>query len=159
MLSGSTSSFKIREAEVEDIVQIQSVRHAVRENVLSDPGLVSDEDCKEYITKRGKGWVCEWEDKVVGFSIVDLIDHNVWALFVRPEFEKQGIGRRLFDTMIGWYFEQSHHNLWLSTSPGTRAEQFYRRAGWKDVGTQGPVEIRFELSYNQWSGQNNNQTT
>jgi len=47
-----------REAIVSDIPQIQVVRHAVKENVLSNPALVTDHDCKEFITERGKGWVC-----------------------------------------------------------------------------------------------------
>lgn len=40
----------IREAEIRDIQQIQIVRNAVKENTLSDPSLVSDEDCREFIT-------------------------------------------------------------------------------------------------------------
>jgi hypothetical protein len=39
-----------REALPEDIPQIQIVRHSVKENVLSNPALVTDDDCKEYIT-------------------------------------------------------------------------------------------------------------
>ncbi len=49
----------LREARIEDIPQIQRVRNSVKENILSDPSLVSDADCEEYITKRGKGWVYE----------------------------------------------------------------------------------------------------
>ena len=47
----------IREAKIEDIPQIQWVRNAVKENMLSDPGLVTDDDCRLFITERGKGWV------------------------------------------------------------------------------------------------------
>ena len=42
-----------REAVVADIPQIQIVRHAVKENVLSNPGLVTDKDCEIYLTQRG----------------------------------------------------------------------------------------------------------
>ena len=56
-----------REACIEDIPQIQIVRHSVKENVLSDPALVTDEDCKEFLTIRGKGWVCEIDGTIVGF--------------------------------------------------------------------------------------------
>jgi hypothetical protein len=37
-------------------------------------------------------------------------------------------------------------NVWLSTSPGTRAEQFYRKAGWKETGIYGKGEIKFEMT-------------
>jgi hypothetical protein len=38
-----------REAEINDIPQIQVVRHAVKENVLSNPALVTDDDCREFL--------------------------------------------------------------------------------------------------------------
>ncbi len=76
-----------REATLQDIPQIQIVRHAVKENVLSDPGLVTDKDCANYLINRGKGWVCELNGQIVGFSIADLSDNNIWALFVDPQFE------------------------------------------------------------------------
>ncbi len=140
----------IREATVHDIRQIQFVRHAVRENRLSDPALVTDEDCKEFITRRGKGWVCEINAEIIGFSIADLQDHNVWALFLRPEFEGRGIGRKLHDIMLDWYFKQTQKTIWLGTAPGTRAESFYRKAGWTQAGRHGQGEVKFEMTYQDW---------
>ena len=140
-----------REAEIKDIPAIQVVRHAVIENRLSDPGLVTDKDCEEYITIRGKGWVCESEGNIVGFAIADLFDHNIWALFVSPQFEKKGIGKNLQDLMLDWYFSQTRETVWLGTAPGTRAEKFYRSSGWTDKGMRPNGEIRFELSFEDWS--------
>jgi GNAT superfamily N-acetyltransferase len=140
----------IRPAEIDDIKQIQFVRNSVTENALSNPNLVTDEDCAEFITKRGKGWISEIDNEIIGFSIVDLTDKNVWALFLRPEFEKQGIGRKLHDIMLEWYFEQTKTNIWLGTSPKTRAEKFYRKAGWTESGTHGKGEIKFEMTYENW---------
>jgi hypothetical protein len=54
--------------------------------LLSDPALVTDKDCEDYLTQKGKGWVCVIENRLVGFSIVDLEDKNIWALFVHPDF-------------------------------------------------------------------------
>lgn len=141
-----------REATVGDIAQIQIVRNSVKENVLSNPALVTDKDCEDYITRRGRGWVCIIEDRVVGFSIVDLLDHNVWALFIEPGFEGKGIGRKLHDDMLNWYFAQTDSTIWLGTSPRTRAEKFYRAAGWKEVGLHGKGEIKFEMNANAWKG-------
>ena len=44
-----------REANIDDIKQIQIVRNSVTENTLSNPELVTDKDCEEFITQRGKG--------------------------------------------------------------------------------------------------------
>ena len=141
---------KIREAELKDIVQIQVVRNLVKENRLSDPGLVPDSDVEDYMTRRGKGWVCEINDEVVGFAIADLVDNNIWALFIHPDFERIGIGKKLHDEMMNWYFSKTDKTVWLATSPGTRAELFYRKAGWKEVGLHGKGEIKFEMTKNDW---------
>ncbi len=147
----------IREATINDIQQIQIVRHSVVENILSNPDLVTDGDCKEFITVRGNGWVCEVNNTIVGFSIADLKDNNIWALFVSLEFEKQGIGKKLHDIMLNWYFDQTKKNVWLGTSPNTRAEAFYRKAGWREVGTHGEDEIKFEMSFEDWKARNSMQ--
>jgi len=140
----------VREAKVDDIKQIQIVRNSVTENTLSDPNLVTDEACEEFITARGKGWVCEIAEQVVGFAVVDLKENNVWALFLDPKFEKKGIGQQLHKVMLDWYFAQTKEKLWLGTSPNTRAEQFYIKAGWTAVGRHGTKEIKFEMTYNDW---------
>lgn len=46
---------QIREATINDINQIQIIRNSVKENILSNPNLVTDADCIEFITIRGKG--------------------------------------------------------------------------------------------------------
>ena len=140
----------IRVAEIKDISQIQVVRNLVKENRLSDPALVPDSDVEDYITRRGKGWVCEINGQVVGFAIADLVDNNIWALFIHPGFEKLGIGKKLHDKMMNWYFSQTDKTVWLGTSPKTRAELFYRKAGWKEVGVHGKGEIKFGMTKDEW---------
>lgn len=140
-----------REATLNDISQIQIVRHSVKENILSNPELVTNGDCALFLAVRGKGWVCEIDNAVVGFAIADLKERNIWALFIKPEFEKQGIGKRLHDMMLDWYFQQTKDTVWLGTSPNTRAESFYRKAGWIETGTHGKGEIKFEMSYSKWN--------
>jgi GNAT superfamily N-acetyltransferase len=140
-----------REANIEDIGQMQVVRNAVKENVLSDPALVPDKDVEEFITKRGKGWVCEIENVIAGFAIADLVENNVWALFIHPDFEAKGIGKQLHRIMMDWYFVQTQENIWLGTAPDSRAEKFYRMQGWTEVGVHGKGEIKFEMSFGDWA--------
>ena len=139
-----------REAKIEDIGQIQFVRNSVSENTLSDPGLVTDQDCEEFITERGKGWVCVIDNRIVGFAIADLKERNVWALFLNPEHEGKGIGRHLHKIMLDWYFTQTKDTIWLGTAFNTRAELFYRKAGWIEAGNNGTKEIKFEMTFEQW---------
>lgn len=140
-----------REAQVSDIPQIQFVRNAVKENRLSDPSLVPDQDVEEYISNRGRGWVCEAGNRIMGFAIADIVANNIWALFIHPDHEARGIGKKLHRMMLDWYFLQTKETVWLGTEPNSRAEKFYRLQGWKEAGVHGKGEIRFEMDYETWS--------
>ena len=142
-----------REASTTDIPQMNIVRWAVKENRLSNPALVTEKDYREFLTQRGKGWVCEIDKTIAGFAIADLKENNIWALFVDPAHEKKGIGKKLHDMMLDWYFGQTQKTVWLGTSPDTRAEQFYRMQGWNETGKHPNGEVLFEYSYLQWKKQ------
>lgn len=141
---------QFRQAFVSDIPQMQVIRNSVKENVLSNPALVTTEDYKVYITKRGKGWVCEINEVIVGFAIADLDEDNIWALFVHPDYEMKGIGKQLHQLMMNWYFDSGKGSVWLSTAPDSRADKFYRKAGWIPVGITGSGEIKFEMTASTW---------
>jgi len=145
-----------RDAKLEDIPEMRVVRNSVKENALSNPGLVTFHDYENFLTKRGKGWACEIDNRIVGFAIVDMVDHNVWALFVDPGFEARGIGKKLHDSMLDWYFTQTNTTLWLGTAPNTRAEKFYRTNGWREVGVHGKGEVKFEMTEKDWLEIRNN---
>ncbi len=134
----------LRQASRSDIRCIQRVRHAVRENRLTSR-TISDDEVVHAIEVAGRGWVVEVDRTVVGFAIGNAQDGNIWALFIDPEHEGRGHGRRLHDTMVAWLWSRGLRRLWLSTEPGTRAQRFYSRAGWTDCGLLPSGELRFEL--------------
>jgi GNAT superfamily N-acetyltransferase len=142
--------YYIRQASEKDIDQIQWIRRAVKENILSNPELVSNEDCRIFITQRGRGWVAVSEELILGFAIADLEDDNIWALFVHPDHEKQRIGKQLHDAMLNWYFDRGKTWVWLSTDPATRAAGFYESQHWKRTGKLPNGEIKFEMTVGQW---------
>ena len=142
---------KFSEATKNDFPAMHRVRMSVRENVLSNPNLVTEKDYHTMMENGGKGWVCFKDDALVGFAIVDLQKRNIWALFVAPGFEDQGVGKQLQQMMLDWSFAQKGvDSLWLSTAPGTRAEQFYLKTGWQMTGLTASGEIRFEMRRDRW---------
>lgn len=144
------SDWIFREAVLADIPQIQVVRHLVKENTLSNPLLVTDEDVAIHLTRKGKGWVCVAGGTIIGFSIADLETNSIWALFVDPMYENQGIGKKLHRLMLNWYFSQTQQAAYLGTAPDTRAEEFYKRQGWIPVGFYGNGEVKFEMIAQNW---------
>ena len=140
-----------KEASISDIYQIQIVRNSVNENQLSNPALVTDADCEDFLFVRGKGWICEVDTIIVGFAIVDLQENNIWALFVTPANAEKGIGKKLHSIMLNWYFKQTQQTVWLGTAPNSRAEIFYTKQGWTKVGMHGNNEVKFEMTFNKWN--------
>ena len=144
VLDYTAMEIRLRQAVRADVPGIQRVRHSVRENVLVSRASIPDEEVIEFIERLGRGWVVVDErNEVLAFG--DARDGNIWALFVDPAFERRGYGRRLHEEMVAWLWSQGHTRLWLSTDPGTRAERFYRRAGWIDRGLLPSGERKFEL--------------
>ncbi|HSN70820.1 MAG TPA: GNAT family N-acetyltransferase [Steroidobacteraceae bacterium] len=135
----------MRQARRSDIPGIQRVRHAVRENRLTST-VITDADVADAIERTGRGWIIDVDDAVVGFAIGNAGNGNVWALFVDPEFEGLGFGRRLHDECIRWLFEASGpERLWLTTEPDTRAHRFYLQSGWREIERCANGEVMLEL--------------
>lgn len=109
------------------------IRLGVLENRLSDPSVVTEADYHAFMARDTKSWVCEVLGAMVGFVMVDAEKQNVWALFAAPEHKRRGIGRALHEVMLAWSFKRAQV-IRLSTAPNTRAEMFYRKAAYAEVG-------------------------
>jgi GNAT superfamily N-acetyltransferase len=120
----------LRIARREDIAAMHLVRTAVRENRLTS-SVITEQDYIPAIEATGRGWVIDVNGTIVAFAIGNEQTGNIWALFVHPDHERREYGRRLHDVMVSWLFSRGLKSLWLSTTPNTRAEHFYKEAGWR----------------------------
>ena len=134
-----------REANTEDIPALSEIRLSVRENVLSDPRKVTTEMYAAYLGVLGKGWLCEVDGEVVGFSVSSLRDASIWALFVKPGYEGRGIGTGLLRLATDWLFEMGAASIILSTDANTRADRLYERQGWKRGEMRADGEVGYRL--------------
>ena len=132
-----------REATIGDIPALSEIRLSVRQNVLSDPRKVTPEMYADYLSVSGKGWLCEIDGEVVGFSVASLGDASIWALFVKPGYEGRGIGTRLLKLATGWLFDMGASSICLSTEAGTRADRMYESQGWR----RGEIKPGGEVGY------------
>jgi GNAT superfamily N-acetyltransferase len=123
----------LREATRDDVLSMHRVRLSVTENRLTSVPL-HPADYVAAIEQTGRGWVIDCQGEIVAFAVGDATSGSVWALFVHPDHERRGHGRRLHDTMIEWLFAGRLDCVRLTTEPGTRAERFYRAAGWQSDG-------------------------
>lgn len=91
----------LRQASRADIVAIHEVRMSVRENQLTR-SVISERDYIDHLETIGRGWVIEVADRIVAVVVGNTRNGNIWGLFVHPEFERRGFGRRLLDTAVDW---------------------------------------------------------
>jgi predicted acetyltransferase len=142
---GSSPMLSIREMQVGDIGRCIWVRTQTRENRWSLEALrkggVTEESVATRLQVSHKGWVCEeegQEGQIVGFSMGDRSNGELWVVAVLPEYEGRGIGRRLVEAAQDWLHACGWEEIWLWTSPNTatRAYRLYRRLGWQDCGVK-----------------------
>jgi GNAT superfamily N-acetyltransferase len=135
---------ELRQATRADIPGMHRVRLAVRENRPTSSA-ITEADYIPAIEVTGRGWVIDEGGDVRGFAVGHAITGNIWALFVHPLHEGRGFGRQLHDAMVAWLFAQGLLRLTLGTQPGTRAQRFYERAGWRFTGPSERGEVAYEL--------------
>ena len=129
----------IRPGTVDDFDQIVVVRTSVRENHLSVEQMASFGITPKSISARLNDgslgcWVADIDGRIVGFSMAERDTASVFALFVLPEEEGKGHGSKLLEAVENWLRGLGHRAAHLSTEPGTRAFEFYRRKGWVETG-------------------------
>jgi len=120
-----------RQAVFTDIPQMIRIRLAVTENVLRDPTRITLQMYADFLEKDGRGWVALVDGEIVAFSYANRIDGSIWALFVDPRFEGQGLGKQLLSLATDWLLSLGFRRVTLSTGTHTRAAQFYVRLGWR----------------------------
>jgi GNAT superfamily N-acetyltransferase len=134
----------IRQARDSDVPELMRIRASVRENVLSDPAKVPASLVCEFIRHSGI-WLWEEHGAVLGFTAADTRDGTIWALFVDPIAEGRGIARALLPKALDDLRTQGWGQARLTTECGSRAEDFYRRFGWRDDGLSPTGERIFLL--------------
>jgi len=122
-----------------------AIRASVRENRLADPSRVTSADIVWFVN-HGPIHVWQEADAVQGFAAGDPRDGSIWALFVDPSFEGQGIGQALMNVACASLRQAGHRVATLRTGAGTRAEKFYVRNGWTAQGLDARGETIFTKS-------------
>jgi GNAT superfamily N-acetyltransferase len=99
---------------------------------------------EDFLVKDGCGWVARIDGVTVAFSYANRTDGSIWALFVHPEHEGRGLGKRLLELATDWLFALGFARITLETGAGTRADRFYASRGWTRIAS-GECEARYVL--------------
>lgn len=140
----------LRPASVSDVESLFDIRCSVIENHQSRDELatlgITTETVKEMIASGDYVTViAEVDQQPVGFTMAQISESYIFACFVRPDFEKQGIGRALMKAVEEGLRAAGVTQVWLSTgsAQSLRAIGFYRHLGWTDRGHLEDGQIKF----------------
>lgn len=129
---------KFREITLRDIPAIFEVRMATDENNFSYEELeghgITFESVEEKLKTTYKGWLCEMDNKVVGFVIADKKTAEIWVIAVLPEYINKGAGTKLLNLAEHWLISSGKQKFWLTTDTDKklRAYSFYLKNGWRE---------------------------
>lgn len=140
----------LRPATVDEVESLFGIRCSVTENHQSRDELailgVTVASIKEMIESGDYvTTIAEMDERPAGFTMAQISEGYIFACFVRPEFEGQGVGRALMDAAEEGLRRAGVKKAWLSTGPGQdlRAIGFYRHLGWGVTGYLEDGQIRF----------------
>ena len=139
----------IRIAVPSDMDAMARIRTSVRENHMSVEGMaavgITPASVLEMLATTSRGWMASIDQVPAGFAIANAAKATVFAMFVHPDYEGRGIGKRLLAETESWLFAQGCDEIWLDTGqePKIRAHGFYRRLGWILSGPSVPGELRY----------------
>ena len=71
-------------------------------------------------SERRPAWVCRIDGMLAGFSLADLDAQALVALCVHPDFERNGIGRRLHNRAVHWLFAEGVPTVSATAAPYTQ---------------------------------------
>ncbi len=142
----------IRVAQRADIEILFQIRTSVTENHQSREEIaalgITPASVAEMLQTDCRAWLAEQNGRGIGFAIANATEATIFELFVRPEYEGQGVGRALIQSAEAWMWEQGLTQIWLLTGNDLtlRAYGFYLHLGWMPVGVQADGEMKLAQS-------------
>ncbi|MCD9085737.1 GNAT family N-acetyltransferase [Stenotrophomonas sp. SY1] len=145
-------TFTVRPANASDVEALFDIRTSVTQNHLSREQMaqmgIDAETLTAMLSAGPCAWLAEVEGLPVAFSMIDLDDACLFAVFVRPGHEGRGLGSAVLAPAEAALFAQ-HARIWLSTDgrEEIRANGFYRRHGWQVVAQLQDGDVRYEKAH------------
>jgi GNAT superfamily N-acetyltransferase len=138
-----------RRARSDDAAELFRVRTSVHENHETVEDLATLDITRESVARMldsddACGWCAELNERIVGFAIARRSERDLFALFIEPGFEGRGLGSTLLNSAVEWLSESGTGELRLTTGRGARAQAFYLKRGWVDIGTPSSEVVMLE---------------
>lgn len=146
-------NIQIRIVQQSDIQVLFEIRSSVKENHQSREEIaalgITPESVSDMLATDCCAWIAEIERQPIGFSIANATEKTIFGVFILPDFEGLGAGRKLMQAAEDWLFSNGLQEIWLVTGndPNLRAYGFYLHLGWKPVGIELVGDFEGEMKF------------
>ena len=143
----------VRTATTNDVEALFDIRTSVQENhesrkELAAQGVTPASVADMLSGADSRAWIADVDGVPAAFSMAIVSRRTIFALFVMPGREGNGLGRALLAAAEAWLLEQGVREISLTTGgkPWLRAHGFYSRCGWTKVDTLSNGDARYAKS-------------
>ena len=142
-------TLSFREMSTDDLpaafrVRLSTIENAITMEELEEDYGITPESLALAMQSKVRGWLCEEDGEVIGFSMGDRSNGEVQVVAVLPAHEGRGIGKTLLAHVRDWLLTEGYDEIWLLANPDPhiRAAGFYKKLGWRATGVfKGEDEI------------------
>ncbi len=135
------TQLKQRSATPADLEACMIIRGQTRDNpispqVLAEYGVTTANWTPLLQNQEIIGSVLEDKKHIVAFTFADTKSAEILVVAILPDYENQGLGKKLLNKMVEKLKTLGHKRMWLAAAPDPemRAYGFYRHLGWTSTG-------------------------
>lgn len=122
----------------DDYIQLRGLtrENAIPADRLRARGITAASWASDMRSGELLGFVAFTGDELAGYCFGNRRSGEIVVLALHPNFEGQGIGRRLLAMVVEALRDEGHARLFLGCSPDptVRSHGFYRHLGWRSTG-------------------------
>jgi iron(III)-enterobactin esterase len=93
---------------------------------------VNPDSIRARLQSGHSGWVAWANRSLIGFSMANRTNGEVWAMAIAPEWEGKDIDRELMRQTEAWLFSHGWAEIWAAMPPEENAPGFCNGPAWQD---------------------------
>ena len=134
MAASTVMEINIRSARLEDldrVIQLQSdsLKGLCAADYTPEQMMALVEGQAQYRGARELIWLAEQAEVLVGFAGLSVLDAQITAIYVSPQFARQGVGAQLLTAIEAAAIAKGYKSLWVFAS--LTAIPFYQAQGYQ----------------------------
>jgi ribosomal protein S18 acetylase RimI-like enzyme len=141
-----------RESFAEIVPQAFLDKMSVEKRALAFAKRFSDESYRMYVAEVPERGIVGFVDFGEPRESIDAYETELYAIYILPEFQRRGVGRRLFDLGVEALVRDGKSSMYLLALEVSPYKSFYEKMGGQVVGKE-RVEIEgvmFEAEVHGW---------